>query len=209
MAYSDKVLDHYNHPRNVGSLDKNDVAAARRQVEGVREGLDSAAAIVRRVLAHADPSSPPQEPIEIEPIVGHAVEWVRSNREFERIEFVRELGHGPHTVRGNATQLGQVFLNLVLNACEIQPDGGEVKVGIVRGNGRVAVTVADRGPGVAATDRVRIFEPFYSTKRSTGLGLSVCWAIVRQHGGTLDVRDRPGGGAVFRVELPALEADDG
>jgi len=191
------------------SLRRGDTEAARRQVDGVREGLEAAAAIVRRVLAHADPSAPPREPIELDGVVRHAVDWVRSNGAFGRVAFVHEAGDGPHRVRGNATQLGQVFLNLVLNACEIQPDGGEVKVGVARGNGRVAVTVADRGPGVAATDRVRIFEPFYSTKRSTGLGLSVCWAIVQQHGGTLDVRDRPGGGAVFRVELPALEATDG
>jgi signal transduction histidine kinase len=108
-------------------------------------------------------------------------------------------------VRGNATQLGQVFLNLVLNACEVQPDGGEVRVGVAREDGQIVVSVADRGPGVPEPDRVKIFEPFYSTKRSTGLGLSVCWSIVRQHGGSLDVRDRPGGGAVFRVSLPAPE----
>ena len=63
---------------------------------------------------------------------------------------------------------------------------------------------ADRGPGVPEADRQRIFEPFFSTKDSTGLGLSICHTIVRQHDGELDVRPREGGGAVFRMRLPAF-----
>jgi signal transduction histidine kinase len=66
--------------------------------------------------------------------------------------------------------------------------------------------VADRGPGIPEADRQRIFEPFYSTKDSTGLGLSVCHSIVRDHGGDLSAAGREGGGSVFRMRLPALEA---
>ena len=64
--------------------------------------------------------------------------------------------------------------------------------------------VADRGPGIPAADRERIFEPFFSTKNSTGLGLSICHSIVRQHGGGWKRVPRPGGGTVFRMTLPAL-----
>jgi two-component system sensor kinase FixL len=70
----------------------------------------------------------------------------------------------------------------------------------------VVVDVADRGPGVAEADRQRVFEPFFSTKDSTGLGLSVCHSIVREHGGELLVLPRPGGGAIFRMCLPAHES---
>ena len=62
---------------------------------------------------------------------------------------------------------------------------------------------ADRGPGIPEADRQRVFEPFFSTKDSTGLGLSICHTIVRQHEGELDVRPREGGGSVFRMRLPA------
>ena len=65
---------------------------------------------------------------------------------------------------------------------------------------------ADRGPGVPEADRQRVFEPFFSTKGSTGLGLSICHTIVRQHEGELEVAPRAGGGAVFRMRLPAREA---
>ena len=65
--------------------------------------------------------------------------------------------------------------------------------------------VADRGPGIPAADRARIFEPFFSTKNSTGLGLSICHSIVRQHGGTLEAVPREDGGTVFRLILPGAD----
>ena len=101
--------------------------------------------------------------------------------------------------------LGQVAVNLMLNACEAQPKGGEVRVSARSEDGQVVAEFADRGPGITASDGARIFEPFYSTKDSTGLGLSICHSIVKQHAGELSVASREGGGAVFKLKLPALE----
>jgi signal transduction histidine kinase len=101
--------------------------------------------------------------------------------------------------------LGQVAMNLLVNGCEAQAAGGEVRV-VCRREGRQAVVdFLDRGPGVAEADRERIFEPFFSTKDSTGLGLAICHTIVGQHGGELTVEPRPGGGSLFRMRLPASE----
>jgi signal transduction histidine kinase len=99
-----------------------------------------------------------------------------------------------------------VVLNLIVNACEALPGGGVVRVSSVPVECSVRAEVADRGPGIAAADRERIFEPFFSTKNSTGLGLSNCHAIVRQHGGRLEARPRPGGGSVFQLTLPSAPA---
>ena len=109
-------------------------------------------------------------------------------------------------VTGNPIMIGQVATNLILNACEAQPEGGEVAVVARREGERVVAEVQDRGPGVPEAERERIFEPFFSTKDSTGLGLSVCHSIVRDHGGELVVAGREGGGAVFRMTLPAAAA---
>jgi len=98
-----------------------------------------------------------------------------------------------------------VATNLIVNGCEAQPAGGEVRVVTRRDGPRAVVEFQDRGPGVAEADRERVFEPFFSTKDSTGLGLSICHTIVAQHGGELTVSPRPGGGAVFRMRLPAHE----
>jgi len=101
-----------------------------------------------------------------------------------------------------------VLTNLALNACEAQPEGGEVRVSAERDGDRIQVEIADRGPGIAPEDMARIFEPFYSTKGSTGLGLSVCHTIVSQHGGELKAQDREGGGTVFRLSLPTWTEEE-
>jgi signal transduction histidine kinase len=158
------------------------------------------------VLAHADPAKAPFASLDLNEVLREAARLLQSRPEFRGVEFGLELGAGPLLVRGNQVMLGQVAVNLVLNACEAQPGGGEVRVASRRDADAALVEVADRGPGVAEADRERIFEPFFSTKHSTGLGLSICHTIVRQHGGELTLAPREGGGSVFRIRLPAAEA---
>jgi signal transduction histidine kinase len=187
------------------SLAGGDAAGAQRHLARVREGLDRAAGIVRQVLAHADPAKAPHIPVDLNQVLRESGAFMQSRQDFRSIRFSFELCDGPLLVRGSPVMLSQVAANLILNACEAQPGGGEVRVRSGRENGRVVAEVADRGPGVAEADRDRIFEPFFSRKESTGLGLSICHSIVRQHAGELSVAPREGGGAVFRMKLPALE----
>ena len=196
---------------NYLSLAKDDLArgdadSVRRRLDGVEEGLRRAIGIVRQVLTHADPAKAPKSPLDLNAALQQTVDFVRTRPEFRNIRFELDLAAGPLKVLGSPTLLGQVFLNLVLNGCEAQPQGGELRLRTFRQDGRVAAEIADRGPGVAQDDSARIFEPFYSTKQSTGLGLSICYAIVSQHGGELRVASRQGGGAVFVLLLPAEEA---
>jgi signal transduction histidine kinase len=190
------------------SLAREELARGRvEQAEGhlarVKEGLDRAAGIVRQVLAHAEPGHVSHSVVDLHEVIGDASRLVQSRREFQRIAFALELESGPLLVRGNGVMLGQVALNLILNACEMQPEGGEVRVRSRREDGRVVAEFADRGPGVPESDRQRIFEPFFTTKSSTGLGLSISHSIVRQHEGELTFVPREGGGSVFRLTLPA------
>jgi len=186
-------------------LARGDVPEAARRLEGVSQGLDRAAGVVRQVLAHADPATAPKTPVDLGPIVAEAMEFMRSRSEFAGIVFETRPVTDPLVTLGSGIMLGQVVSNLVINAAEAQPRGGEVLASSRKEGGRVVVDVADRGPGVAEADRQRVFEPFFSTKDSTGLGLSVCHSIVREHGGELVVLPRPGGGAIFRMSLPAHE----
>jgi two-component system C4-dicarboxylate transport sensor histidine kinase DctB len=189
-------------------IGRGDAVSARRRLEGIHEGVERIAGIVRQVLAHADPATAPRERIDLNAVVTQACDFVRSRPEFGRIEFSMDLdGAGP-VVQGDPVTLGQLFLNLVLNACEAQPAGGEVRVATrASEGGAVTAEVADHGPGVPPAAKDRVFEPFYTTKESTGLGLSICHAIARRHGAVLSVGDRPGGGAVFRLQMaPAAPA---
>ena len=99
----------------------------------------------------------------------------------------------------DASRLRQVLANLIANAHEAGPP---VTVAI-RGGDALVIEVSDRGPGVPAADRERIFEPFFTKKtRGTGLGLAIAKRIVEAHGGTIAIGDNPGGGAVFRITIP-------
>jgi len=185
---------------------RGDAASAARRLEMAREGLRRAGDIVRQVLQHADPATAPRAIVDLNAVLRQAVDFVSSRPEFRSIRFDRDLSPSPLGVQGSQVLLGQVFLNLILNACEAQPSGGEVRVSTRREGERVVADIADRGPGVPLGESARIFEPFYSTKQSTGLGLSICYSIVTQHGGDLAVAEREGGGAIFRMRFPAVEA---
>ena len=110
---------------------------------------------------------------------------------------------GPVTIRGDAAALGAALSNLIENALAQTPEGGRVDVEVAADG---SVSVMDRGPGVPAGDRGRIFERFWRGRRSApgpgaGLGLAIVAEVVREHGGRIEVGDRPGGGAVFTLRL--------
>ena len=113
------------------------------------------------------------------------------------------------TLHADPDRLTQVMINLLANAVRFSPRGGTVTVGVSPAADRVRVTIDDQGPGVPAAFRKTIFEPFKQVEGSaahkkggTGLGLAISHAIVREHGGVLDLTDAPGGGARFWFDLP-------
>ena len=107
-------------------------------------------------------------------------------------------------VIGDEDQLRQVFTNLLLNALQVMPDGGDLTINSdVDSAGACRVTISDSGPGISAAALAKLFTPFYSTRRGgTGLGLAISYAIVRDHGGSIGVENIEGRGAAFTVVLP-------
>jgi signal transduction histidine kinase len=115
----------------------------------------------------------------------------------------RAAAIGPVRVLGNADAIADAVRNLVENAVHQSPAGGEVAVTVSREG---TVSVADRGPGVPEADRQRIFERFWRgrgvTRQGAGLGLAIVAEIAKAHGGSIEVADRPGGGALFALRIP-------
>jgi signal transduction histidine kinase len=110
-------------------------------------------------------------------------------------------------------QMDQVLTNLLENAARFSPLGSEIRVAVVRFQGAVEVTIADRGPGIPPQDRERVFEPFQSMdagrgRGGTGLGLAIARAVVEAHGGRLSIEGAPGGGTAVIIRLP-VAADAG
>jgi signal transduction histidine kinase len=160
------------------------------------------AGVTRQVLAFSDPGRTPKVLLDLRQPLGEAVDFVRRHPAFRAVTMRLELPAGPVPVVGSATTLGQLFLNLLLNAAQCQGSAGEVEVVCTLAGGCARVTVADRGPGLSHDALRHLFEPFYSTRGSTGLGLATCHGIAQDHAGSLAGRNRAAGGAEFALELP-------
>ena len=167
--------------------------------------------IVGTLLDFARQEEPSFQIVDLNDVVDKSLALVERQAEFQDIAVERRLAELPLRVSADARQLQQIILNLILNANEAMEGQGTLTIfsGLLPEQARCFVTVRDDGPGVPSDVRDRIFEPFFSTKSTAGLGLAVSWGIIQRHGGTLTVHDNPAGGADFRVELPLAEGSDG
>jgi PAS domain S-box-containing protein len=120
-----------------------------------------------------------------------------------RIEMVSNLGKIP-PVSGNASELREVITNLIFNAIEAMPEGGEIEIGTFQRRKEVFIKISDTGIGIAEEVRKKIFEPFFTTKpfTNTGLGLSMSYGIVKRFGGEIEVESKVGRGTTFTIILP-------
>jgi signal transduction histidine kinase len=133
-----------------------------------------------------------------------------SQQRFEehRITVKSNLAEGLPQVRASRDQMKQVFLNLILNAVEAMSTGGQLEVRTRQENGFAQVAIRDTGCGIPPENLPKIFDTFFTTKRAVhgvGLGLSVCYNIVHQHGGSIEVESEVGKGSTFTVKLPLEE----
>jgi two-component system NtrC family sensor kinase len=122
------------------------------------------------------------------------------------VEVERDYGELPR-VRCYAGQLNQVFMNLLMNACDALDGKGRIRIRSRARPGGVRIEFQDDGPGIPPEVQVRMFEPFYTTKavgKGTGLGLSISYGIVERHGGRMLVGSAPGEGTTFVIELPLV-----
>ena len=149
--------------------------------------------------------------VDIRQVVADALAIVDHQLGINSIRIEQELEPGIPNCRGNANQLQQVLMNLMINAQQaMSGNSGTVKL-TARGleQGGVELRVSDTGPGIAKEIRGRIFDPFFTTKpagQGTGLGLSVTYGIVKEHGGEIRLESEEGEGTTFIITLPALPA---
>src|SRR5439155_6263329 len=113
-------------------------------------------------------------------------------------------------LRADGEQLGRVIQNLLLNAVDAMPDGGELAIRTHRQGASVRLDVADTGEGLTDEERERLFTPYYTTKQhGTGLGLAIVQSVVADHAGRVWVDSTPGRGSTFHLELPREQNDAG
>jgi len=175
-----------------------------------RHGAERIRKIVRGLKTFSRAEEERRTVIEVRPVLELSISMV-FNEIRHRARLVKDYGETP-LIEADDARLGQVFINLLVNAAQALPEG-EIEANEIRivtatdALGRAVIEVRDSGPGIPANLIGRIFDPFFTTKPigvGTGLGLSICHNIVTSMGGEITVASKEGEGAVFRVVLPGV-----
>ncbi|MHB8881211.1 MAG: ATP-binding protein [Thermodesulfovibrionales bacterium] len=197
---------------------------AREEIGQVKAAGERAASLTHQLLAFSRKQVLEMKPANVNDIAENTLKML--NR-LIRADIVLELKLKKplRNIRADQTQIGQVLMNLVVNAVDAMPDGGSLMISTdevlldeayvrqrkeVKPGPYVIFTVTDTGAGMSREVRERIFEPFFTTKdfgKGTGLGLAMVYGIVKQHGGYIYVYSEPGKGTAFKVYLPVISED--
>ena len=161
--------------------------------------------LLRSMLKFFRPDEDVKTQVDVNALIEEVLLFVgKQLREF-KIKVELELQDGLPLVFASGNQTKQVMLNMIMNARNAMPNGGTLRLSTARREGDLLVRIADTGVGIPAENLDRIFEAFFTTKsdvKGVGLGLSVCFGIVREHNGKIDVESEPGVGTAFTVILP-------
>lgn len=181
-------------------------------LRGILDGSDRINQIIGTLKQHARPDRVGvEDQVDVNQVVTSAVNVLHYDLVRSTSRFQREFADGLPRVQGSAQQLGQVVINLLVNACQALPDrdyGIRVATAYDPATAMVTITVEDQGCGFSIEDGRRIMEPFFTTKLDsggTGLGLSICRSIIAEHQGVLEFISTPGQGTTFTVKIPALQ----
>lgn len=178
-------------------------------VQLIRDEVSRMAKLTRQLLDFHRPSKEEFRPTNLNAIADNVLRMSAPQLDSKRVRLAREFANDLPELWGDADQLKQVLLNLVLNATDAMPGGGTLTIRTRGEDEHVVLEASDTGVGMDSATREKIFDAFFTTKSEVagvGLGLFVCYRIVRLHGGLIDVRSSPGGGSTFTIKLPIRPA---
>ena len=183
-----------------------------KALEKITSQTFRASEIVNSLLSFSRTTADEMTPLQVDKTLTDTLGLVEPQLRKAQVEVETDFEDGLPEVRGVSGKLQQVFLNIVLNARDAMPEGGKLTVRARRaenadGEDVVRIEIADTGAGIPREKLARIFDPFFTTKapkRGTGLGLSVSYGIIKEHGGSLSADSTLGEGAAFTIELPAV-----
>jgi two-component system sensor histidine kinase PilS (NtrC family) len=203
---------------------RNPLAAMRGSIQMLRAEMDGESAqtelmeiilresdrlnrIISDFLNYARPRAIVHNSVDVGELLEQTFTLLRHSPEVnERHVLEDDVTGAPLLADADAEQLRQVFWNLARNALQAMPEGGALRAELARNShGRVRITFSDSGRGMSPEQVEHLFEPFSSTTGGTGLGLSIVYQIIRDHGGTINVRSREGSGTKITIELPETE----
>ena len=180
-----------------------------QMIDRTRTGVKRVAGIVEKMRGLARTAPPQWADVSLADLIENALEMMRGRLKHQQVEVSVQI-HDTTRIDCVPDQIGQVLLNLLINALQAiestgRQEGGRIKVDARHVGPWVAISVADNGPGIEPEHRGRLFDPFFTTKpvgEGTGLGLAISHGIITGHGGRIEVESQPGEGACFRILLP-------
>ena len=188
-----------------------DPAFQQECVRKIIGGIQRASTIIENLLRFAQPVPSNQvEPLNLVVLARETVSVLTPQAKLQKIKVCEDYEDPFVPISGNANLLQQVLMNLILNAYQAMPTGGEIRIAVRREAAEAVVRVCDTGCGIPPSRLGKVFDPFFTTQpvgKGTGLGLSICFTIVKQHGGVIDVDSVEGRGSTFTVRLPLAAMD--
>ncbi|NEW08125.1 PAS domain S-box protein [Paenibacillus sp. SYP-B3998] len=176
----------------------------------IRSEIERIELITGELLLLAKPSLKTEQAMDLCEIINQVSPLVETQGMLNNVQIVRDFKANHLAVLCDSNQLKQVFINLLKNAIEAMPSGGEIKIVVELEEGNIKVTITDQGPGIPFDQLSSIGQPFFTTKlNGTGLGLVVSYKIIQNHGGTISVENMPDQGAAFTIKLPRVGSDSG
>jgi two-component system, cell cycle sensor histidine kinase and response regulator CckA len=178
----------------------------RRNAEAIKRATEWGAALAQQILAGSRRPPAAPTPVDLNQLVGN-VTRVLQPLLGDNIELVARLESGLGLVSANPHQVGQVIMNLVVNARDAMPQGGRLTIETANVSQVVMLAVSDTGCGMNNETRARLFEPYFTTKepgRGTGVGLATVYDVVTQLGGQISVMSDAGAGSTFKIYLPRV-----
>jgi two-component system, cell cycle sensor histidine kinase and response regulator CckA len=180
----------------------------RRNAEAIKRATEWGSALAQQILSGSRRPAPAPVPVDLNQLVGNMTRVLQPLLG-DAIELVTRLSPGLAPVSANPHQIGQVIMNLVVNARDAMPNGGRLTIETGNVDQAVMLAVDDTGCGMNDETRARLFEPYFPTKgpgRGSGLGLATVYDIVTQCGGQISVISDAGAGSTFKIYLPRMAA---
>jgi len=181
-----------------------DVEKFREYLSTMSREVQRTSAIVLNLLDFTRPKELTRKVVDLNSLVDESLNIVRNKLAISDITVEKEMDPLPE-IPADPSQMKQVFINLIINACEAMEGGGVLTIKSRHDGSRNTETVsfADTGPGISPEELAHVFDPFYTTKeKGTGLGLAVVYGIITKHNGRIEVKSSPGGGTEMIVSLP-------
>jgi two-component system NtrC family sensor kinase len=177
----------------------------------IRDNANRANLIVTDMLKFARQSTPSMHQRDLRETIEGCLRLTDYLIRKGHVEASSQVPEEPVWVTYDAQQIEQVLINLIQNAVQAMPEGGQLAIELEESNGQAVLRVSDSGQGIEADNLSRIFEPFFTTKpegKGTGMGLAVSYGIVSRHGGQIEVESELGEGSTFEIRLPKEPSKD-